>query len=403
MSPTEAPAPFLSVLVRTQGTREATLQEALLCLAAQTCDDFEVLVLVHDGGSGSADAVRSLVEEHHASFSSRVRVVEVSGGGRCHPLNVGAGLATGEYLATLDDDDLVFAQWVEAFREGARRAPGRVVRACVATQLVEARPGAWGGEEGYEVMGRPRLTYPLTFSYAEHLVDNQTPNNGYIVPRSLVVGEGVGWDESLPVLEDWDHLLRAADRRGVESVAEVTALVRWWAVGEDSKTAHSKEEWEATRARIVAAHDALPLTFHPGGFGEIRGLAMAAARSAEHEGELGEALEERTRELGQRSGELDARTTELAERTSALEARSRELDERSAELADRTRSLEERTGELAQARAEIEVLRRSQDALMHALADAEHALGELYASASWRVTGGLRWIAGAWRRKRRSR
>ena len=38
----------MTVLMRTQGTRPATLQEALLSLAAQTVQDFEVLLLAHN-------------------------------------------------------------------------------------------------------------------------------------------------------------------------------------------------------------------------------------------------------------------------------------------------------------------------------------------------------------------
>ena len=34
--------PFLSVVMRTQGKRICALKEALLCLYAQTCRDFEV-------------------------------------------------------------------------------------------------------------------------------------------------------------------------------------------------------------------------------------------------------------------------------------------------------------------------------------------------------------------------
>ncbi|HVF19852.1 MAG TPA: hypothetical protein VNA14_06385, partial [Mycobacteriales bacterium] len=39
----DAGRPFLSVLTRTQGRRPETLRELLLCLAAQTSDDFELL------------------------------------------------------------------------------------------------------------------------------------------------------------------------------------------------------------------------------------------------------------------------------------------------------------------------------------------------------------------------
>ena len=85
------PVPFVSVLMRTQGTRPATLQEALLSLAAQTDQDFEVLVLAHNVPRETADpsplpgrCVR------RADFGSRVSVIPVDGGGRTRPLTVGS-------------------------------------------------------------------------------------------------------------------------------------------------------------------------------------------------------------------------------------------------------------------------------------------------------------------------
>ena len=48
--------PFLTVLVRTQGKRIEPLRDALLCLAAQSDQDFEVIVLDHDSEPDAAAA-----------------------------------------------------------------------------------------------------------------------------------------------------------------------------------------------------------------------------------------------------------------------------------------------------------------------------------------------------------
>jgi hypothetical protein len=336
--------PFLSVLLRTQGRRTATLQESLLCLAAQTCDDFEVLTLLHDGDTRALDSVRALIDEFHESFASRVRVVQVMGGGRCRPLNEGATLARGEYIAMLDDDDLVLANWVETFRDEARRSPGRVVRTAVATQRIEARPGRWGGEDGYEVIDRPRLVFSLDFDHIDHLLDNRTPNNGYAFPRSLVTDLGLRWDESLPVLEDWDHLLWCASICGVSGVPQITALLRSWEVGEDSKSQHSQALWETTRQRVIEMHGAVPLLLDRGAFPQLRARLIDGDVASEHAARL----------------ERDAQRT---------------------------------AGELAAARARLELAER-------ALASATHELEELRRSTSWRITAGLRLAARAARRLR---
>jgi hypothetical protein len=322
-----ATRPFLSVLVRTQGRREVTLQEALLCLAAQTCDDFEVLVVLHNADTLSAASVRCLVSSFHDSFSSRVRVVEASGGGRCRPLNVGAADARGRYVAMLDDDDLVLANWVETFRSAATRHPGRVVRSAVATQRTVLRRGAWGGRDGYEVVDRPRLVFALDFDHVDHILDNRTPNNGYAFPRSLFSDLGIRWDESLPVLEDWDQLLRAASTCGVTSVPTITGLLRWWDQGEDSKSQHTPALWEATRRRVIEKHDSVPLLFDRGTFSRLRTRLIdgdvAHAYATRLEGEvarLSRELEAAQADLASAEHDRGAMAADRAAALAALEA-----------------------------------------------------------------------------------
>ncbi len=341
--PGDAEGPFLTVLVRTQGTRPATLEDTLLTLAAQTCDDFEVLVLVHDPVDGTLAAVEETVGTFHPRFAGRVRVVAVEGGGRSRPLNVGARLARGRYVAMLDDDDLAFAHWVASFKAAAERARGAVVRCCVATQLVRALPGAWGGTDGYEVAGRPHVDYPLTFDHLDHLVDNRTPNNGYAVPRAAVWDLGLTWDESLPVLEDWDHLLRAASLLGVESAATVSALLRAWSEGSSSKTVHSEEVWKEAHRLVEERQTAAPVLF-------ARGAAAA---------------------LRARAARDDVAVREHAR----LRAEARHLRQ----------VVDLLSGQLDEAGRRLEAVDEGVVALRHALEDAEAQLRAMRASTTWRL------------------
>ncbi|HUY65035.1 MAG TPA: methyltransferase domain-containing protein, partial [Acidimicrobiales bacterium] len=269
----EEDTPFLSVLVRTQGRRPTTLVETLLSLAAQTCDDFEVLVLGHDLPPARYAEIDRMVSEFHGSFSRRVRLVPVTGGGRSRPLNVGARQARGRYLVALDDDDMAFAHWVESLRDTAERAPGHVLHIGVARQDLVHRPGGWSGDEGgYDVVSKPRREYPLKFDLLEHLHDNRTPNNGYAVPRSFVVDLGHEWDETLPVLEDWEFLLRSASTCGVESAGVVGALARVWVEGENSLTLHGYTEWEQARAAVAAKLNSGPLLMGKGTMSRVSGV-----------------------------------------------------------------------------------------------------------------------------------
>jgi hypothetical protein len=268
----EGKGPFLSVLMRTQGKRQMTIQEALLALAAQTSQDFEVLVLAHDVSQDDLPELRNLVDGFGEDFSARVRVIPVDGGGRSRPLNVGIDASHGRYLAMLDDDDIVFAHWVETYKRCATVAPGRVIRCVPAEQ--DVRPTSWpGGEEGLGITSRPRCPWPQRFDLVDHLYENRTPNCNFAVPRSACTELGIRFDETLAVVEDWDFLLRTAMMCGVADADEVTSLWRKWdRSGDSSSTVHDRSEWYQSRDAVIAKLDRQPL--------------LLPARSASRLGEL---------------------------------------------------------------------------------------------------------------------
>ncbi len=251
------PAPFLSVLMRTQGTRPATLQESLLSLAAQTDQDFEILLLAHNVPRDMLTHLRYLADVFGSDFGRRVTVIPVDGGGRTRPLTVGVERAKGEYVAILDDDDVVFGHWIETFKALAEKHPGHVLRSPVAEQDVE--PVRWGDRPGYNVVGRPRCRWPDPFDVLDHLWENHSPPCGWAAPRSIFSEQGIRFDESLPVLEDWDVLMQAVLWCGVADTGEITALWRRWRVGDSSTSVHSENEWKQARSAITAKFDAKPL------------------------------------------------------------------------------------------------------------------------------------------------
>ena len=87
---------------------------------------------------------------------------------------------------------------------------------------------------------------------------------------------GERWDETLPVYEDWEYLLRATSLCGVESAATVGALVRVWVEGDRSTTVHSATEWDDARMLVVERLDARPLLLAPGSVSKLRRLVAAA-------------------------------------------------------------------------------------------------------------------------------
>lgn len=259
--------PFLSVLTRTQGRRPETLRELLLCLAAQTCTDFEVLLLCHDLPPERDPEVAAALDELPEHLAARVRRVDVEGGGRSRPLNVGIGEAHGRYVVAVDDDDLVLTHWVAEFARLAAEAPGTVLRANVAEQDVVETPGV---PPGHTATSAARTPYPDRFDLLGHLVSNQTPNLGAAFPRECFDSLGLRYDETLPVFEDWDLLVEAALLCGVTSTPEVTGVYRRWQRHGSSLLEAGEESWREVEGELAARIDARELLLPAGTFSALR-------------------------------------------------------------------------------------------------------------------------------------
>jgi hypothetical protein len=264
--------PFLTVVLRTQGRRPAGLRDALLCLQAQSDPDFEVVVVLHHPADPERADVAAALDDLPARFGSRVRVVEVAGGGRARPLNTAFAVARGHYVSFLDDDDLVLGHWMETFAETARKSPGQMLRAVCTQQAVVEIPWA-DDHRGIAAAGPLVHRYSSNFDLVEHLAHNRTPFMAYAFPRSVFHDLGLRFDETLDICEDWDFELRAALLVGVAWSDAVTCVYRRWVGGDSSYTRHTAQEWRATERLILARLDAEPHLFPAGTITRLREVA----------------------------------------------------------------------------------------------------------------------------------
>lgn len=261
-------APFLTVLLRTQGRRPEFFKDSLLCLSAQTDQDFEVVILEHNATPDEAATVRGIIERLPSEFGQRVSLLEVEGGSRARPLNRGIEVARGRFIAVFDDDDLLFANWVESFR-AAEGDGARMLRAIVGVQ--EIAPEVWPqGQAGYRTATWPKAAYADHFEPLDHTVVNHSPFMSWAFPRVLFDTFGVRFDEELAVCEDWDVILRGSLLCGVTDVEALTSIYRRWTDGESSYTVHSSDEWRDSEKRVTDRLNSHPVLFPPGTFDQIR-------------------------------------------------------------------------------------------------------------------------------------
>jgi hypothetical protein len=255
--------PFLTVITRTQGKRIGTLRDVLLGLSAQTCQDFELVLIPHKVTPGCLAAITEVVEEMTESFRAKVRILPCDHGGRTAPLNMGFSVAHGAYVSILDDDDVVFAHWVEEFKRCAERAPGRVIRVVAAHQ--EAESDVWdGGVAGFRSVTLATKGFPSEYDFFLHLLQNFSPPVALAFPRFPFETLGIRFDEALNTAEDWDFEMRTAFVCGVEASPEITCIYRKWRNAESSFTVHSQEEWKRDYARITEKFDSQYHIFPPG-------------------------------------------------------------------------------------------------------------------------------------------
>jgi hypothetical protein len=262
--------PFLSVVIRTQGRRLHTLQEALLALHGQTDRDIEIIVVGHKLSPEAVKSVERVIDDQAEEMRTRTRLLRVDDGGRTRPLNEGFAAATGRYIAILDDDDIPFAHWVETFRQLHEAGPGRMLRASCVRQ--SGRNVTVQDRLGLRAEDTPKRVYPAHFDLLEHLRGNHTPPVAVAFPRGVFHDLGIRFDETLNTTEDWDYIMRVAPLIGVSSSPAVTSVYRWWENDESSRSVHDQEEWGRNHAAILRKMDASPLLLPPGSAWRLRYL-----------------------------------------------------------------------------------------------------------------------------------
>ncbi len=225
---------LVSVVIPTHD-RPERLRTAVASVLAQTHAAVEVIV-VNDGGIDVEPVVRSLDGKGRLTYVALRQSRE-----RSAARNVGLRLATGTYVACLDDDD-----WYEpdhvATLVAALESSGRAVAYTDARRVWEEK--AVGG---YRVVREDR-PYSEPFDPERLLVDNYIPILCLMYRRECLDAVG-GFDETLATHEDWDLLIRLSRRWAFEHVPRVTCAYTWRQDG-SSTTSSRAEDFLRTRLAI---------------------------------------------------------------------------------------------------------------------------------------------------------
>ncbi len=170
---------------------EATIAEAVASVLAQSWRDLE-LIVIDDGSTDSTLEVLSAITDE------RLQVFSEPQSGPAASRNRGIERARGIYVAFIDADDLWLPEKLEAQLAAFERMPDAAVAYCW-TDYIDA--------DGRFVCTDSRPLF-------EGLVNEQLLTQNFIdcgsniVVRRQALLDAGGFDESLPVIEDWDLSIR---------------------------------------------------------------------------------------------------------------------------------------------------------------------------------------------------
>lgn len=197
---TPSSAATVAVIIRTKD-RPVLLERALRSIGAQTFRDLEVVIIDDGGEPGPVDALLDTrPDDQHAT----IKVIHHhEPRGRSAALNAGLAATSAPLIAVHDDDDswhpTFLARCVDVLA-GDHSVGGVAAR----TELVYERV------DGFTIVEERR---ELLAADIHAVTLFQTIQQGFAPPISVLyrraVHDAVGaYDESLPVLEDWDFMLR---------------------------------------------------------------------------------------------------------------------------------------------------------------------------------------------------
>ena len=317
-------SPTVAILVRTKD-RPRFLSRTLENIAQQTFTDYTVCV-INDGGD--EQATRAVIEASplgsNAQDSSRVQLLTTAGGNMEAASNAGLAATTSEYVAIHDDDDL----WAPEFLERTVAALEESGALMCTTRVVERyeRENADGEFEVYEERifhdGLPGIGLQFLFR------TNRAVPIGILYRRSL--HELVGfYDESLPVVGDWEFNMRAA---AVVDILLVDEPLAYWSLRPDAEGSEAnsvKRQADHARfdsmVRARAIREDLQAGARPGAYLYQAHLAADLERRVIDGHDLTRESLDILRSIESRLERIEARQQAIENRQQAIEERLRVL------------------------------------------------------------------------------
>ena len=230
--------PLVSVVVATYN-RPETLPDCLRSILNQTYANIEVIV-VNDAGIDVKEIIDPLNHKGYILYTAHSK-----NRGIAAARNTGIGMARGKYIAYLDDDDIYYPEHIETLVGTLESGDYKVA-------YTDANRGHQRTLNGRQVVTRRDVPYSSEFDYDRILVQNFIPTLCILHEKSCLEDTG-RFDESLPVLEDWDLWIRLSRKYPFRHVRKITCEFAWKMAGGTLTSSKRAMFWQ-TVAVIYAKH-----------------------------------------------------------------------------------------------------------------------------------------------------
>jgi glycosyltransferase involved in cell wall biosynthesis len=194
----------ISAIITTYN-RPAWLAEAIASVVAQSRPVQEILVV----DAGTAEQTKAVA----TAFGPGVRYLQMQDRGLAASRNFGIGLASGDWVAFLDDDDQWLPDKIKRQEEALR---GSLTAALVYTSLQMCWPDG---------TVTPSAALPPERLWPGLRAKNSIPPSSVMVQKQAVLKAG-GFNENLRSCEDWDLWVRLAQEHRFAVVLEPVTKYR---------------------------------------------------------------------------------------------------------------------------------------------------------------------------------
>jgi hypothetical protein len=263
---------MLSIFTRIGDEGVFSVRDLLLCLAGQTDQNFEWLIIARPSFHSHIPELKRQLNIN-PDLQRRTIFLISNSNSRGGLLNLGLKKMRGDYFVVLDDDDLVSSNYVESFNFAGKKCKSKnIIRSVAARKIVEPSK-----QDGHNLISisKAEFPWPKDFSQIDHIYSNQTPCFSIAFPKGEIDKFKILWDETLSATEDWDFLLNASSKIKVLQIQEITGIYRVLANRSRSQRSEKIESWVTSEIRVRNKMKQLKFPFS---IEEIEILAEAASK-----------------------------------------------------------------------------------------------------------------------------